>query len=281
MRCLTQLSRDRNFRPAVSSVLHGVNRGEAPPVARLCFAPLDSSGRALLEKEWEVMNAHSACVIGLARCPTKSARNCHAAAPFTASWPNMARGRLATRPCVQSGGLVSSTCEPCRAGVPSLARPSPTEPCAGTYRLAFYSRERRSWRSVEDTLAVNAPRYPLRHAKVMGAGLTAMSAETVGAVAAASGGTWGRVKVWQYTLRRRRRLRYFYISCGRGAREKNRGDGRYGGPPSKGRHNAFEDRVTNSASAKPERTSPAHWFASLDGGKQVRLNVPPDSVGIS
>jgi hypothetical protein len=55
----------------------------------------------------------------------------------------MVRGRLAERPCVQSGGPVSSTCEPCHAGVPSLARPLRTEPCAGTYRLAFYSRERR------------------------------------------------------------------------------------------------------------------------------------------
>jgi len=54
---------------------------------------------------------------------------------------------------------------------------------------------------------------------------TAMLAETVSAIATASGGTLGR--------------------------------------------------VTNSASAKLERMSLAYWFASLDGGKQVRLNVPP------
>jgi hypothetical protein len=65
----------------------------------------------------------------------------------TASWPNMARGRLAKRPYVQSGGPVSSTCEPCHARVPSLAgplHPLRTAPCAGTYRLAVYSSEHRS-----------------------------------------------------------------------------------------------------------------------------------------
>src|ERR1700730_6043921 len=112
---------------------------------------------------------------------------------------------------------------------------------------------------------------------MMGAGVAALLAETVGAVAAAGGGTCGRVKVWQYTPRRGRRPKHFYVCCRRSAREKNRG---HGVRPSKSRQNAFKDRVTNSASAKPERMSLAHWFASLDGGKQVRLNVPPDSARI-
>src|ERR1700674_2795758 len=62
----------------------------------------------------------------------------------TVSWPNMGLGHLAKRPFAQSDEPASSTFEPCHAGVPSLAGPLRTEPSVGTYRLAFYSWERRS-----------------------------------------------------------------------------------------------------------------------------------------
>jgi hypothetical protein len=63
------------------------------------------------------------------------------------SWPNMALGRLAKRRCAQFGKPASSTFEPSHANAsPSLARPLRTEPCTGTYRLAFYNREHLSSR---------------------------------------------------------------------------------------------------------------------------------------
>jgi hypothetical protein len=74
------------------------------------------------------------------RLPTPSPRS-------SGSWPNMGLDRLAKRPCVRSGRRASSTFEPSPASASSsLARPLRTEPCTGTYRLAFYSREHLSWR---------------------------------------------------------------------------------------------------------------------------------------
>ena len=169
-----------------------------------------------------------------------------------ACWPNMVRGRLAKRPCAQSGEPVSATCQPYHARVSSLARPSLTEPCAGIYRLAFYSQEHLSWRA----LVVGALCKRLRHSKMTRARPTAM-AETVRAIAAASSGGWRRVRVWQYTLRR-----YFHISGGGCAREKNHGAGH------------------NGAAEKPERMSPAHWFAPWMGANRYDSTYPRIRLGV-
>src|ERR1700720_4694450 len=59
----------------------------------------------------------------------------------------MAPGRLAKRRCAQFGRPASSTFEPNHANASSsLARRLRTEPCTGTFRPAFYSREQLSWR---------------------------------------------------------------------------------------------------------------------------------------
>src|SRR5580704_1770639 len=94
-----------------------------------------------------------------------------------------------------------------------------------------------------------------------------MVAEIVGAIAAASGGAQGRVRVRQYTLSQRRRLRYFYIGCESCARQKNRGDGRDGGRPSK-------RRLANSASAKAERMSLAHGLPPWMGASRYDSTYP-------
>src|SRR6202023_1315547 len=82
------------------------------------------------------------------------------------------------------------------------------------------------------------------------------TAETVRAIAAASGGGWRRVRVWQYTLRQSSGRRYFHISGGGCAREKSHGDGH------------------NGAAGKPERMSLAHWFAPWMGANRYDSTYP-------